>query len=297
MPELPEVEILVRHLNRELPGLRIDAVDVLRVRSVRPHRPSVLTQALAGRGFVAVHRRAKYLVFRLEPARAGQPDLLIGHLGMTGRMYLQSPTEPLAKHASVVMDVGGRRLVFEDTRGFGRLTLDPEVLSGIGPEPLGEAFTEDAFAAALHRSRQAIKIRLMDSSVVAGVGNIYANEALYRAGISPFRSAARLTPSEVRRLRDAVRDTLAEAIDVGSALTLDFRGGENGLFYFGTSGERAVDPGAERFRVYDRTGQPCRQCSTPICRGVQGGRSSYYCPECQKNRAPGGQADRVAIRR
>jgi formamidopyrimidine-DNA glycosylase len=285
MPELPEVEMLGRHLNRELAGLRIGGVQVLRERSVRPHPPSALTEALLGRWFAGVDRRAKYLVFRLEPVHAGQPDVLIGHLGMTGRMYMQSPPEPLARHAVVVMDLGGRRWVFEDMRGFGRLTLDPGVLAGIGPEPLGEAFTEDAFAMGLQKSQQAIKVRLMDSSVVAGVGNIYANEALFRAGISPFRPAARLTTSEIRRLRDAVRDTLSEAIDVGSKLSLDFRGGENGLFYFGTSGERAVDPGTERFRVYDRAGQPCRRCTAPICRIVQAGRSTYYCPECQREAA------------
>lgn len=292
MPELPEVEILVRHLDRELPGLQIGAVAILRERSVRPLRPPALAQALVGRRFAGVDRRAKYLLFRLEPARAGQPAVLIGHLGMTGRMYLQSPAEPLARHAAVVMDLGCRRWVFEDMRGFGRLTLDPGVLAGIGPEPLGEAFTEAAFAAGLQQSRQAIKIRLMDPAVVAGVGNIYANEALFRAGISPFRPAARLKASEVRRLRDAVRETLAEAIELGSALPLDFRSGGDGLFYFGTSGERSGETYTERLWVYDREGQPCRRCSTLIRRGVQGGRSTYHCPACQRERSPGVARDR-----
>jgi formamidopyrimidine-DNA glycosylase len=178
----------------------------------------------------------------------------------------------------------GRELfVFEDTRYFGRFTLDKSPVEKLGPEPLGAEFTVPKLAQALKRSGQPIKIKLLDQSVVAGVGNIYASEALFRAGISPKLAACKLTGRQVERLRQAVREVLAEAIDGGSTVPLNYAGAgrRDGLFYFGR------DPGTEdyyeeRLRVYDRAGRPCPHCGTGIRRIVQAARSTYYCPRCQR---------------
>jgi formamidopyrimidine-DNA glycosylase len=202
---------------------------------------------------------------------------------MTGRMYLQPAKMPLPKHAAVVLGLGRQQFVFEDTRYFGRLTLDHSAIAALGPEPLGEAFTTDYFAAALKRSAQAIKVKLLDQQLVAGVGNIYASEALFRAGISPRAPARSLKPPQVARLRQTIRETLREAIKRGSTVPLNYSGeGESdGLFYFG-SAPGAPDFYEERLRVYDRAGKPCRVCQTSIKRMVQGARSTFYCPHCQR---------------
>ncbi len=283
MPELPEVEILVRHLAPQLRGAGIRTCEVRKPRIVRPDLPDELARALRGATVLAVRRRAKFLLFDLR-SRTGERTL-VGHLGMTGRMFLQPPGSPVPRHAAVVLDLGDRVWVFEDPRGFGRLTFDAAVLEGLGPEPWDERFSVAGFRAALARSRQPIKVRLLDQSVVAGVGNIYASEALYRARISPRRAAGRLAAAEVARLREAIREVLAEAIRVGSTLPLDFvgRDGGDGLFYYG---REAGIPGSdtERLLVYDRAGLPCACCGTVIRRIVQGARSTFYCPKCQCQR-------------
>jgi formamidopyrimidine-DNA glycosylase len=281
MPELPEVEVLVRHLAPQLEGRRIRAVHVERARVVRPDGPDRFAAGLRGASIRRVWRRAKFLVFELSEARGG--NRLVGHLGMTGRMYLLRKTQSLPKHAAVVFDLGQEAWVFEDTRYFGRLTRDDSVLDELGPDPLGEAFSAGFLETALRRSAQPIKVRLLDQRVAAGVGNIYASEALHRAGLSPRRAARRLRPPEVVRLHAAVREVLAEAIRFGSTVPLDFRGrsGGDGLFYYGRS---AGAPGGyeERLRVYDRAGQPCEGCGTLVRRIVQAGRSAFYCPGCQR---------------
>jgi formamidopyrimidine-DNA glycosylase len=283
MPELPEVEILVRHLAPQLQGAGIRACEVRKPRLVRPHPPDELTRALRGATVLSVRRRAKFLLFDLR-SRTGERTL-VGHLGMTGRMFLQSPAAPVPRHAAVVFDLGDRVWVFEDPRGFGRLTFDGTVLEGLGPEPWDETFSAAGFRAALAGSRQPIKVRLLDQSVVAGVGNIYASEALYRARISPRRAAGRLVGAEVARLREAIREVLAEAIRVGSTLPLDFAGreGGDGLFYYGREAG-VVGSDTERLLVYDRAGLPCAGCGTPIRRIVQAARSTFYCPQCQSQR-------------
>lgn len=292
MPELPEVEVLVRHLAPRLRGRRIRALEVRRPRVVRPHRPEDLVAAVAGASVFEVRRRAKFLVFELG-SRAGCFPL-IGHLGMTGRMFVQPADRPVPRHAVAVFDLGDERWVFEDPRGFGRLTLDARVLEGLGPEPWDEAFSVESFRSALGRSRQAIKTRLLDQRLVAGVGNIYASEALHRAGISPRRAGRALSLAEVSRLRDAIREILADAIRVGSTLRLDFAGeageagkveGGGGLFYYGRAGateEATAESDTERLLVYDRARQPCARCGTAIRRIVQGGRSTFYCSKCQR---------------
>jgi formamidopyrimidine-DNA glycosylase len=222
-------------------------------------------------------------VFRLQQPGRTEPITLVGHLGMTGRMYLLPAKAGLPKHAAVVLDLGGQNFIFEDTRYFGRLTLDDSALARLGPEPLGAAFTAKRFTDALDRSRQAIKVRLLDQSLLAGVGNIYASEALFRAGVAPALPARRLTAAQARRLWRAIRAVLREAIACGSTVPLNYtgQGMRDGLFYFGGA-PGAPDYYEERLRVYDRAGKPCPKCGTAIKRRVQAARSTFYCPWCQR---------------
>lgn len=210
--------------------------------------------------------------------------MLLGHLGMTGKMFFARPNDPLPKHAAVVFDLNQGRFVYEDTRYFGRLTLDTSVLDALGPEPLGLAFKVSRFADDLKRSQQPIKVKLLDQSLVAGIGNIYASEALFRAGISPRLPARRLSSAQVERLHESIREVLKEAIHCGSTIPLNFNGGKktDGLFYFGRA-EGAADYYEERLQVYDRAGKPCVKCGSAIRRIVQAARSTYYCPHCQKS--------------
>ncbi len=283
MPELPEVEILVRHLAPLLKRRTIRSVDVRRARSIAPSSADKFGGALEGASFKSVTRRGKYLVFTLRDAGSGGSMILLGHLGMTGRMYLRAGNKPLPKHAAVVVKLDRGELVFEDTRYFGRLTLDVSALERLGPEPLGPEFTADYLFSRLKGSSQAIKTKLLDQGLVAGVGNIYASEALFRAGISPRLTGKRLRREQAERLWRAIREVLEGAIAAGSKIPLDFAGigGRDGLFYYGSEGG---DSGfyEERFRVYDRAGKACPRCSTPIRRLVQGARSTFYCPRCQR---------------
>jgi formamidopyrimidine-DNA glycosylase len=200
-------------------------------------------------------------------------------------MYLQSSNAPLAKHAAVVLSLGKENFIFEDTRYFGRLTLDTIALSRLGAEPLGADFTVESLAVGLRRSVQAVKVKLLDQSLVAGIGNIYASEALFQAGVLPTMPAKRLRPGQVARLWRAIRKTLSYAIKCGSTVPLSFSGAgkQDGLFYFGRAAE-APDFYTERLRVYDRHNKPCLKCGTPIRRLVQAARSTYYCPQCQTRR-------------
>ena len=282
MPELPEVEVLARHLGPLLKGKQIRGIQVRRAKVLRPTPATRFRRTLVGARFEGVSRRGKYLVFRLRGRGAAGTVTLLGHLGMTGRMYLQPAASRLPLHATVVFQLGRCAWIFEDTRHFGRLTLDLAPLQALGPEPWDTEFTSPYLADALRRSAQAIKVRLLDQRLVAGVGNIYASEALFRAGIAPRKRARRLTLAEVERLRFAIREVLQEAIDFGSTVPLDWPGTTqgDGLFYYGRSAN-APDYYAERLRVYDREGQPCPSCGGPIRRIVQAARSTYFCPSCQ----------------
>ncbi len=288
MPELPEVEVLVRHLRPLICGRTIRAVAVRRARVLASTSAGQLQRALRGATFTGLSRRGKYLVFELRVPGRRSPLILVGHLGMTGRMYLAPLRAPLPKHAAVVLDLGRECFVYEDARYFGRLTLETRALSRLGPEPLSKAFTSATFGAALARSRQAIKVKLLDQSLVAGVGNIYASEALFRARIAPQLAARKLGPAQVKALRRTIRAVLVEAIRFGSTIPLhhgEKRGGD-GLFYFGRAAG-AADYYAERLRVYDRKGLPCPRCQTAIRRIVQAARSTFYCPACQlRGKAP-----------
>jgi formamidopyrimidine-DNA glycosylase len=283
VPELPEVEVLVRHLGPLLQNRTVRAVHVRRARVLAPTSVQGFKGALEGATFEALSRRGKYLLFTLRDANQNKPLLLVGHLGMTGRMYLLPARMPWPKHAAVVLDLGRDSFVFEDTRYFGRFTLDTSAVEGLGPEPLAAEFTAELFGEALHRSAQPIKVKLLDQSLVAGVGNIYASEALFRAGISPRRGARRLRPAQVVSLWRAIREVLAEAIECGSTVPLDYAGtgARDGLFYFGRS-PGTPDFYEERLRVYDREGKPCVVCERPIKRLVQAARSTFYCAHCQR---------------
>jgi formamidopyrimidine-DNA glycosylase len=283
MPELPEVETLVRYLVPLLKNKKIHAVEVRRPRVIAPTTEKELATALRGATFAGVKRRGKYILFTLLQPGKKEPLTLVGHLGMTGRMYLLPRGAALPKHAAVAFDLGAEQFVYEDTRYFGRLTLDQSGPARLGPEPLDGEFTEKYFASALKKSSQAIKVKLLDQSVVAGVGNIYASESLFQAGISPKLPARKLTAPQIKRLRQSIRAVLQKAIRFGSTLPLDFAGTKKGgeIFYYGNA-EAKQNFTTEQLLVYDRNGQPCVECGQPIKRLVQAARSTYYCPDCQQ---------------
>jgi formamidopyrimidine-DNA glycosylase len=282
MPELPEVEVLVQHLAPSLKGKPIHEVRVHRARILRPTSSSKFEKSLTQAVFQSLERRGKFLLFQLCQESTGKSIRLLGHLGMTGRMYLQSLGDPLPKHAAVSFSLPEHRFVFEDTRYFGRLTLDTGAIERLGPEPLGDGFTMDYFSDALKQSSQAIKVKLLDQSLVAGLGNIYASESLFRARISPRVHSNKLSREQIGRLRKAIREVLRRAIQFGSTVPLDWSGdsSRDRLFYYGQAPDSAGFY-EERLLVYDRAGQPCRRCGSTIRRLVQGARSTFFCPGCQ----------------
>jgi formamidopyrimidine-DNA glycosylase len=283
MPELPEVEILARHLRPLLRGKTIREIYVRREKVLRPTSPAQFKKILRGAKFTGLTRRGKYLLFELRAKNSRTPISLLGHLGMTGRMFLAGKKTPLPKHAAVVFDLGAKNFIYEDTRYFGRLTLDNSAVAKLGPEPLDESFPPEIFARSLKNSRQPVKVKLLDQSLVAGVGNIYASEALFRAGVSPRRAANKLTAAQIKKLWRSIREVLMEAIDCGSTIPLNFSAGKSdGLFYFGQAAG-SPDYYEEKLRVYDRAGRPCVKCGSKIRRIVQAARSTFFCGRCQKS--------------
>lgn len=289
MPEMPEVEILARHLRPLLRGKTIRTVTVRRERATRPTPPREFERVLAGAKFKDVSRRGKYLLFQLEPAAGARrrPEsepavlTLLGHLGMSGRMFVALKKEPLPRHAAVIFDLGGHNFIYEDRRYLGRMSLDLSPFNELGPEP--SDFPSEIFAAALKGSRQPIKIKLLDQSLIAGVGNIYASEALFRARISPKLPANRLSAAQAKTLLRAIRDVLNDAVKFGSTVPLKTMSGKSvALFYFNDDDLGYYE---ERLRVYDRAGKPCaNKCGSKIERITQGARSTYFCPHCQRRR-------------
>ena len=279
MPELPEVEILARHLAPLLKGRMVRRVEIRRPKVIAPTSEAELSATLSGARFIDLARRGKYLLFTLTKSRSQPPIKLVGHLGMTGRMFLATKRSALPRHVAVLLDLGRHNFVFEDTRYFGRFTLDAGGPAKLGPEPLSEEFTPEYMEQSLRNSSQSIKVKLLDQRLVAGVGNIYASEALFRAGIPPRFAARRLTRSQIGRMWQGIRDVLSEAIRLGSSMALNFdgRGERDGLFYHGSAAGAASDV-ENRFMVYDRAGEPCFRCGTVIKRVVQAGRSTFYCP-------------------
>lgn len=283
MPELPEVETTRRGLAMALEGKRIDAVAV-RVPALRFPIPDNLAATMTGRRIESFERRAKYLLIRLDDGH-----VVIGHLGMSGRMRILPPGGAddimLEKHDHVVLRADdGTELRFNDARRFGFLLLSDAdtlgahpMLAGLGPEPLGNEFNGPALAAALKGRRSPIKAALLDQRNVAGLGNIYVCEALYRAELSPRRSAHTVQGRRAERLAAAIRDVLEEAIAAGGSSLRDFRHADGELGYFQKS-----------FHVYGREGESCPRCAAEgvaepcIRRMVQSGRSTFYCSRWQR---------------
>ena len=270
MPELPEVETTRRGIRPALVGQTVDA---FRLREPRLRWPvdRGLGAAVVGQRVLEVERRAKYLLIRLERGT------LIAHLGMSGSLRVLPAAAPPRLHDHYDLVFGsGQCLRFNDPRRFGSLhwCSDPAahaLLAALGPEPLEPGFDADYLARRARGRRAAVKVFLMDQRIVVGVGNIYASEALFRAGVRPRRAAGRLRRAEWQRVVEAVRTVLEEAIRDGGTTLRDYVSADGTPGYF-----------RQQLYVYERTGEPCRRCATPIRHLVQGQRSTWFCPTCQK---------------
>jgi len=271
MPELPEVETVRRQLAPELVGATLTALDVRDARWSAPLAPQELSDVLSGRRVLALARRGKYLDWVLE----GEIHLLM-HLRMTGTLLLDPPGEPAHTRVVVTLD-GTRRLLFVDPRRFGtgQLAIGEEALVSFYAERLGVEPFDPAFTAPLLRSlargrRGPVKSFLLDQHLIAGIGNIYADEALFRAGVHPLRPAGALKPAQYVLLHAGIRDVLSAGIDARGASIDDFRhlDGARGSFQ-------------DRFLVHRRAGEPCAVCGTTIRKLVVGGRGTYVCVHCQ----------------
>ncbi|MGA2673766.1 MAG: bifunctional DNA-formamidopyrimidine glycosylase/DNA-(apurinic or apyrimidinic site) lyase [Terracidiphilus sp.] len=287
MPELPEVETIARGVHERLRGDRI--VQALFSSHREPFKTPPARQAagLDGRILLAVHRTGKHIVCELGPSslspsaddRPGrgknQPEAQwIVHLGMTGRLLVTTPDAPVAAHTHARLSLSsGRELRFVDPRRFGRLEFrelrHAAAFTGPGADPL--TIGPEEFGALFHGRRMAIKAALLNQTLLAGVGNIYADESLFHAGIRPTRRCLRLTRAELERLRLALREVLEHAIRLGGSSVSDYvdANGVRGFFQL-------------EHCVYLRTGQPCRRCQTPIRRILLAGRGTHYCPKCQR---------------
>jgi formamidopyrimidine-DNA glycosylase len=283
VPELPEVETVRAGIERHVVGRTVLAAEVFHPRAVRRDvsGPDGFAAVMAGRTFLRAERRGKYLWFALDDAEA-----LLAHLGMSGQLTVGDPDRPLSPHvrARFTFTDGGPDLRFTDQRTFGHLMLVPlvppqgderlvpEPIAHIAADPLEAAFDAKDFAARLGRKKTQVKRALLDQSLISGVGNIYADEALWRARLHWARPTETLRPAEVSRLLEAVRDVLTEALKAGGtsfdALYVNVNG-ESGYF------DRSLN-------AYGREGEPCGRCATPIRRDAFMNRSSYSCPRCQK---------------
>jgi formamidopyrimidine-DNA glycosylase len=274
MPELPEVEHVVRALRPAIVGRRILSAELKLKRTAPQTSKPAFGRLLRNALITGVSRRGKYILIELDSDR-----LLSTHLRMTGKFVCLTQDDQLPPYAHVVFHLDDdRRLVFCDMRQFGRMRLIsnrdrlPKEILALAPEPLSDDFTEQYFHETLKRSRRSLKQLLLDQTRVLGLGNIYAAEALFLAGVNPMKGSDRLSKARTERLYWAVREILKEAIDAGSTLRIDLSDGNGD--YIGSS---------ERFwRVYEREGEPCVRCGAKIKRVVHGGRSTYYCPRCQR---------------
>ncbi len=269
MPELPEVEAVCRNLRRDALGAAIVHLRVERPSTARPQDPAMLEREAAGRTIDAVERRGKNILLHLSGAR-----VLHVHLRMTGNLYVIPDVRfrPAASRLWMELE-GGKGLIFEDSRVLGKVHLHPnsdleKVLKDVGVEPLSDAFTFDYFRRVAKASGQPSKIFLMDQRRVAGLGNIYAAEVLFRAGVNPRKAACALSTPKITKLYGAIVEVLHEAVESAASAY-----SEPGRFSEGESFPCAV---------YDREGEPCLHCGRAIKRIPQGGRSTYYCPQCQR---------------
>jgi formamidopyrimidine-DNA glycosylase len=270
MPELPEVETVRLSLLPHVVGARVTGVTVRERRLRRPIARD-FERRLRGRRVAALERRGKYLLFLLDDQRA-----LLVHLGMSGSLELVAPNRPPARHDHVTIAFDRKRvMVFNDPRRFGLLRVgrpsDFAELGNVGRDPLAAAPTVDEWRTLVRGRRLPIKNLLMNQRVLGGVGNIYASEMLFHSGIRPRRRAATLRRPELERLGVAMRRVLEDAVELGGSSISDYRdaNGQPGYFQI-------------HHAVYDRAGQPCRACGTTIKRLVLSGRSSFYCPKCQR---------------
>jgi formamidopyrimidine-DNA glycosylase len=284
MPELPEVETVANGVNARIAGDRIQSVWLSRYKEPFKTPPDPMADALTGTRIDHVRRVGKHIVFDLagasedhpaKPHPSPQPSLQwIVHLGMTGRLLVSAPDVPVPTHTHAILHLAsGRELRFVDPRRFGRLALhqpsgSPNGFQGPGREPL--TISDEDFAALFRHRRLPIKAALLNQRLLHGVGNIYADESLFRAGIRPTRMAGRLTRDRLARLRASLQSVLREAIRLGGSSVSDYvdADGEAGFFQL-------------HHYVYMRTGEPCLVCGTPIRRTVIGGRGTHYCPHCQ----------------
>lgn len=281
MPELPEVETVMRGLAGVLEGRVIRAASVARP-DLRWPFPAGLAERLAGARVEGFRRRGKYMLMRISGG-----DSVLVHLGMSGRMVARPsdapPNAPVAHEHMALETVDGVRVGFVDPRRFGCVDLVPtheedghRLLAGLGPEPLEPGFTPAVLGAALRGRRTPLKAALLDQRIVAGLGNIYVSEALFRARLSPFRLASSVTDEEAARLVPAIRAVLAESIEAGGSSLRDYVRADGGIGFF-----------QERFKVYGREGRPCEECPGPpgcpgILRTVQAGRATFHCPRLQR---------------
>jgi len=281
MPELPEVETVARDLRPRLLGATITGARCSWARTLRTHTPEMFAEAIAGRRVEGVGRRAKQIVVDLS----GDAALTI-HLKMTGQLFVVPAGAPEDPYIRLVLELAdGREVRFRDIRKFGKIGLygrDPvtgelvaevggaAVFASIGPEPLDEVFTVRDFRRRLRRRSGRLKPLLLDQSFLAGVGNIYADEALWAARLHPLRTAGTLRPPDERHLYEAIRTILAEAID---------RRGSSIDDYTAPDGDGSMQ---ERLQVYQRTGEPCPRCGRPVKRIVIGARSTHFCSWCQR---------------
>jgi formamidopyrimidine-DNA glycosylase len=275
MPELPEVEMVARHLRALVGGRQIIRARLLRASLAPAHTPAHFARLLKDARVSEVGRRGKHILTHFDNGRT-----LITHLRMSGRFfYVAADAEPI-KHTHAIFHLDDdHQLVFTDQRHFARMNIvkraeleKAEALRDLGPEPFDPAFTPEYLRENLARSRQPIKLALLDQTRVVGLGNIYVAEALHRARISPQLPASNLSPARARALHREIVAVLGEAIEAGSTLHTDPR--QLDATYTGGEYER-------NWRVYDREGGRCQKCAATIKRIVQGGRSTYYCPRCQ----------------
>ena len=277
MPELPEVETVRAGLEKWVVGRTISAVEISHPRSIRRHIAGAkdFAQLVVGRTITSTRRRGKFLWLPLDSG-----DAIVGHLGMSGQLLVQSATAPVEKHMHIRFDFAdkGPQLRFVDQRTFGGLAVSiggaelPKEIEHIGLDPLEESFVDKDFIAALRKKRTAVKRALLDQKLISGVGNIYADEALWRARIRGDRPSDELSRQAAQRLLGHVKDVLREAIRQGGtsfdALYVNVNG-ESGYFDRGLS-------------AYGREGEPCPRCGTPIKRSAFMNRSSFFCPRCQR---------------
>ena len=268
MPELPEVETIKNELSPHIIGRRLTEVTALDAKLVRQPSVEELQQKLAGQKINSLERRGKYLIFHLSGGKA-----LIIHLKMSGALLLNP--EQVDRHARVIFDLdNGSRIIFTDRRRLGALWLvenEQSIIGKLGPEPLTPAFTSQTLAERLWKHKAPIKAVLLDQTFIAGIGNMYADEALFAAGIHPLRQANSLSPREIENLHKAIVGVLQSAIGSGGASVDTYKRPEGNL---GTA--------HSSFCVAHRGGKPCPTCGRPIQRLAIRNRGSYFCPSCQK---------------